>query len=62
MYTVHVMSLTTQDQHELQLNPNAVPSPRFRFTHRFNLPLGHIVMCVLRVSLFVLVTCVGRYH
>ncbi|KAF8550994.1 hypothetical protein OG21DRAFT_1543721 [Imleria badia] len=37
------MSLTTQDQHELQLNPSAIPSPRFKFRHTFTLPLGHSV-------------------
>jgi hypothetical protein len=50
MYTVHVMNLTTQDQHELQLNQSAIPSPRFRFRYTFNLPLGHSVMYVLRAS------------
>ncbi|KAF8548147.1 hypothetical protein OG21DRAFT_1607071, partial [Imleria badia] len=44
MYTVHVMNLTTEDQHELQLNPIAIPSPRFRFRHTFNLPLGNSVI------------------
>ncbi|KAI9455502.1 hypothetical protein HD554DRAFT_2207426 [Boletus coccyginus] len=44
MYTVHLMNLTAQDQHELQLNPNATPSPRFKFSHRFTLPLGHSVV------------------
>ncbi|KAF8452913.1 hypothetical protein L210DRAFT_3617960 [Boletus edulis BED1] len=44
IYTVHLLNLTTQDQHELQLNPSAIPSPRFKFHHRFTLPLGHSVM------------------
>ncbi|KAF8837455.1 hypothetical protein BDN67DRAFT_983226, partial [Paxillus ammoniavirescens] len=44
IYTVHLMNLTTQDQHELQLNPTAIPSPRFRFTHDFKLPQGHSVV------------------
>ncbi|KIJ06916.1 hypothetical protein PAXINDRAFT_19882 [Paxillus involutus ATCC 200175] len=42
--TVHLMNLTTQDQHELQLNPTAIPSPRFKFTHSFKLPQGHSVV------------------
>jgi hypothetical protein len=50
IYTVHLMNLTTQDQHELQMNPTAIPSPRFRFTHSFKLPQGHSVMCVLQLS------------
>ncbi|KAG6369029.1 hypothetical protein JVT61DRAFT_1964, partial [Boletus reticuloceps] len=44
IYTVHLLNLTTQDQHELQLNPSAIPSPRFKFHHRFTLPLGHSVI------------------
>ncbi|KAF8837464.1 hypothetical protein BDN67DRAFT_983236 [Paxillus ammoniavirescens] len=44
IYTVHLMNITTQDQHELQLNPAAIPSPRFRFTHDFKLPQGHSVV------------------
>ena len=47
IYTVHLMNLTTQDQHELQLNPNTIPLPRFKFKYRFTLPLGHFVVCVL---------------
>ena len=43
VHMVHVMNLTTQDQHELQLNRSAIPSPHFRFSHMFNLPLGHTV-------------------
>ncbi|KIK75506.1 hypothetical protein PAXRUDRAFT_172638, partial [Paxillus rubicundulus Ve08.2h10] len=44
VYTVHLMNLTAQDQHELQLNPTAIPSPRFRFIHDFRLPQGHSVV------------------
>ncbi|KIJ05810.1 hypothetical protein PAXINDRAFT_20962 [Paxillus involutus ATCC 200175] len=44
IYTVHLMNLTTQDQHELQLNPTFIPSPRFRYTHSFKLPQGHSVI------------------
>ncbi|KAI9571051.1 hypothetical protein HD554DRAFT_2017581 [Boletus coccyginus] len=43
-YTVHLMNLTAQDQHELQLNPSATPAPRFKFSHQFTLPLGHSVV------------------
>ncbi|KAF8122287.1 hypothetical protein EV363DRAFT_1555266 [Boletus edulis] len=44
VYTVHVMNLTEEDKHQLQLNPSAIPSPRFRRKHTFNLPLGHSIM------------------
>ncbi|KAF8548217.1 hypothetical protein OG21DRAFT_1449416 [Imleria badia] len=44
LHTVHVMNLTTQDQQELQLDPSAIPSPRFRYRHTFKLPLGHFVI------------------
>ncbi|KAF9232513.1 hypothetical protein BU15DRAFT_67382 [Melanogaster broomeanus] len=44
IYTVHVMNLTTQDQHELQLNPTTIPSPRFKFSHSFKLRQGHSVI------------------
>ncbi|KAF8548835.1 hypothetical protein OG21DRAFT_670471 [Imleria badia] len=44
VHTVHLMKLTEQDQHELQLNPSAIPSPRFQFRHTFTLPLGHPVV------------------
>ncbi|KIJ64834.1 hypothetical protein HYDPIDRAFT_111462 [Hydnomerulius pinastri MD-312] len=44
IYTVHLMNLTTQDQQALQLDPNAVPSPRFKFAHSFRLPQGHSVI------------------
>ena len=50
MHTVHVMNLTEQDQHGLQFDPSAIPSPQFRFRHTFNLPLGHTIMYVLRSS------------
>ena len=46
IYTVHLMNLTAQDQHELKLDPSAIPSPRFRFSHAFKLPLAHSVVCV----------------
>ncbi|KAF8548559.1 hypothetical protein OG21DRAFT_1422875 [Imleria badia] len=46
IYTVHLMNLTTQDQHQLRLNPSAIPSPRFKFSHMFTLPLAHSVVCV----------------
>ncbi|KAF8548836.1 hypothetical protein OG21DRAFT_1448641 [Imleria badia] len=43
IYVVHLMNLTAQDQHELQLNPNTIPSPRFKFRHAFTLPLNYSV-------------------
>ncbi|KAF8552259.1 hypothetical protein OG21DRAFT_1416462 [Imleria badia] len=44
IFTVHLMNLTAQDQHELQLNPSAIPSPRFELRHTFALPLGYSVI------------------
>ncbi|KAF9218569.1 hypothetical protein BS17DRAFT_720337 [Gyrodon lividus] len=44
IYTVHLMNLTMQDQHELQLNPTTIPSPRFKSVHNFKLPQGHSVI------------------
>lgn len=46
MYMVHLMKLTAEDQHELQLDPSAIPSPRFKFSHMFQLPLTHSVVYV----------------
>ncbi|KAF9239497.1 hypothetical protein BU15DRAFT_88041 [Melanogaster broomeanus] len=43
LFTIHLMHLTTQDQHELQLNPTAVPNPRFQESYSFQLPLGFSV-------------------
>ncbi|KIK76912.1 hypothetical protein PAXRUDRAFT_28892 [Paxillus rubicundulus Ve08.2h10] len=40
LFTIHPMRLTTQDQHELQLDPTTVPNPRFRESYSFQLPLG----------------------
>ena len=33
LFTIHLMHLTTQDQHELQLDPIKVPSPHFKVVH-----------------------------
>ncbi|KAG9310081.1 hypothetical protein JVU11DRAFT_9689 [Chiua virens] len=44
VHTIHLMNLTTQDQHELQLDSSAIPSPRFQFHHTFKLSLGHWVV------------------
>jgi hypothetical protein len=49
IYTVYLITLTTQDQQELQLSPTTIPSPRFRFTHSFKLPQGHSVVYVLQL-------------
>ncbi|KAF8124364.1 hypothetical protein EV363DRAFT_1227517 [Boletus edulis] len=43
LFTIHLMHLTTQDQHELQLDPTKVPSPRFKESYTFQLPLGFSV-------------------
>ncbi|KIJ13981.1 hypothetical protein PAXINDRAFT_100347 [Paxillus involutus ATCC 200175] len=44
IYTVYLMNHATQDQHELELNPTTISSPRFKFTHSFKLPQGHSVV------------------
>ncbi|KAF8549816.1 hypothetical protein OG21DRAFT_1447416 [Imleria badia] len=43
LFTVHLMHLTAQDQHELQLNPTKVPSPCFKESYSFQLPVGFSV-------------------
>ncbi|KAI6143615.1 hypothetical protein BKA82DRAFT_2416446 [Pisolithus tinctorius] len=43
-YTVHPMNVTEEDKHNLQLDPSSIPSPRFRFQHPFELPLGHTIL------------------
>ncbi|KAL4072279.1 hypothetical protein J3A83DRAFT_4092477 [Scleroderma citrinum] len=43
-FTIRTMRLTEQDQHDLQLNPSTIPSPRFRFEYKFRLPQGYTVM------------------
>lgn len=40
LFTVHLMHLTTQDQHELQLDPIKIPSPHFKKSYTFQLPVG----------------------
>ncbi|KAG2116832.1 hypothetical protein DEU56DRAFT_984881 [Suillus clintonianus] len=42
-FTVHPMQLTTQDLHSLQLDSSTIPSPKFRNSFSFWLPLGHSV-------------------
>ncbi|KAI6101004.1 hypothetical protein EV401DRAFT_1890426 [Pisolithus croceorrhizus] len=43
-YTVYPMNVTEEDKHNLQLDPSSIPSPRVRFRHPFQLPLGHIIL------------------
>ncbi|KIO11026.1 hypothetical protein M404DRAFT_127237 [Pisolithus tinctorius Marx 270] len=43
-FTVHSMSLTEQDKHDLQLDASIIPSPRFRFEHKFRLTQGYTVL------------------
>ncbi|KIJ61761.1 hypothetical protein HYDPIDRAFT_115585 [Hydnomerulius pinastri MD-312] len=43
LFTIHLMQLTTQDQHDLQLDSNIIPAPRFKETYSFQLPLGYSV-------------------
>ena len=40
LITIHLMHLTTQDQHELQLDPIKVPSPHFTESYTFEIPVG----------------------
>ncbi|KAG1848095.1 hypothetical protein DFJ58DRAFT_729994 [Suillus subalutaceus] len=43
-FTVHPMQLTAQDLHSLQLDSSMIPSPKFRNSYSFKLPLGHSVV------------------
>ncbi|KAG1818857.1 hypothetical protein EV424DRAFT_1619340 [Suillus variegatus] len=43
-FTVHLMQLTAQDLHSLQLDSSVVPSPKFTNSFSFKLPLGHSVV------------------
>ncbi|KAG9308631.1 hypothetical protein JVU11DRAFT_11582 [Chiua virens] len=43
LFNIHLMHLTTQDQHELQLDSTKVPNPRFKESYSFRLPLGFSV-------------------
>ena len=47
LFTIRAMSLTEQDKQDLQLNSSTIPSPRFYFEHKFRLPQGYTVMCVV---------------
>src|SRR6267154_5929117 len=48
-FTVHLMQLTAQDQHSLQLDSSMIPSPKFRQSYSFKLPIGDSVVYVLLV-------------
>ncbi|KAH7910222.1 hypothetical protein BJ138DRAFT_1127056 [Hygrophoropsis aurantiaca] len=41
VFTIHLLNMTTQDCHNLQLDPAFIPSPLCRAAHTFRLPLGH---------------------
>ncbi|KIM92371.1 hypothetical protein PILCRDRAFT_417 [Piloderma croceum F 1598] len=43
-YTIHLLSLTTQDQQTLQLDPTFVPAPNDRFSYSFGLPDGYTIV------------------
>ncbi|KAI6143614.1 hypothetical protein BKA82DRAFT_127237 [Pisolithus tinctorius] len=43
-FTIHTMSLTEQDKHDVQLDASIIPSPRFRFEHKFRLTQGYTVL------------------
>ncbi|KAG1768958.1 hypothetical protein EDD22DRAFT_843764 [Suillus occidentalis] len=38
-FTVHLMQLTTQDLHSLQFDSSTIPSPKFRNSYSFKLPI-----------------------
>ncbi|GBE82556.1 hypothetical protein SCP_0409400 [Sparassis crispa] len=42
-YVVHILRLTAEHRHNLQLNPSFMPQPSVheRFAHKFHLPLDH---------------------
>ena len=40
LFTIRLMHLTTQDQHDLRLDPIKVPSPHFKESYTFRLPVG----------------------
>jgi hypothetical protein len=42
-YTIHVLNLTAQDQHMLQLDPTYVPTPHDRFSYSFHLGIGYSI-------------------
>ncbi|KIK47713.1 hypothetical protein CY34DRAFT_8765 [Suillus luteus UH-Slu-Lm8-n1] len=43
-FTVHLMQLTTQDLHSLQFDSSTIPSPKFRNSYSFKLPIGNSVV------------------
>ncbi|KAG2340542.1 hypothetical protein BDR05DRAFT_937722 [Suillus weaverae] len=43
-FTVHFMQLTTQDLHSLQFDSSTIPSPKFRNSYSFKLPIGDSVV------------------
>ncbi|OAX35069.1 hypothetical protein K503DRAFT_868508 [Rhizopogon vinicolor AM-OR11-026] len=43
-FTVHLMQLTAQDLQLLQLDSSIIPSPKFRNSYSFNVPLGYSVV------------------
>ncbi|KAG2076123.1 hypothetical protein BDR04DRAFT_1003889 [Suillus decipiens] len=43
-FTVHLMQWTAQDSHSLQLDSSMIPSPKFKNSFSFKLPLGHSVV------------------
>ncbi|KAH7918945.1 hypothetical protein BV22DRAFT_1041330 [Leucogyrophana mollusca] len=43
IFTVHLLNITTQDHHDLQLDPAFIPTPRCGVSHTFRLPIGHSI-------------------
>ncbi|KAH7882034.1 hypothetical protein F5I97DRAFT_1988573, partial [Phlebopus sp. FC_14] len=46
LYMIHLMQLTVQDQHDLQLDSSGirvVPTPHMRYSHTFQTPLGYSI-------------------
>lgn len=45
-HNVHVLGLTAEDRHAIQLDRTFIPSPQVvaRFSHKFDLPLQYRIM------------------
>jgi len=50
------MQLTTQDLHSLQFDPSSIPSPKFRNTYSFKLPIDDSVVYVFFVGWYIDIT------
>ncbi|KAH7903309.1 hypothetical protein BJ138DRAFT_1195037 [Hygrophoropsis aurantiaca] len=43
IFTIDLLSITTQDHHNLQLDSTFIPSPHCRISHTFRLPTSHSI-------------------